>query len=424
MEENFLDEREDGKMQAKLTQTFVNTVKPADKLLRIRDTNTVGLVLFVNAGGKKSYFVDYKRLNGKRADYKIGDASRYTLAEARDIARDFLASIDKGIDPTEPEKKITLGEFVKDIYTPWVLENRRSGESTVYMLNANFGFLFDTPLEQITIGDIEKWRGKRKKGGLKTSSINRRITALKAAINWAARRNIIEASPLTKLERLSEEDCDSKVRYLSEEERARLEEALDAREAELRKARGSHNDWLKTRGMKSVVMLGEDDFADHLKPLVLLSLSTGIRRNSLLSLEWRDVNFANKVIMVRAITSKNKKQYYVSMNKLAFDTISRWHAQSKRTGPGQLIFPSPQTGKKMGDCRTAWESLLKRAGIESFRWHDMRHDFASQLVMNGVDLNTVRELMGHADLKMTLRYAHLAPETKMKAVETLDRKSA
>jgi site-specific recombinase XerD len=108
------------------------------------------------------------------------------------------------------------------------------------------------------------------------------------------------------------------------------------------------------------------------------------------------------------------------MNKTAFDTLSRWRNQAKRTAPGSFVFPSPQTGKKMGDCRTSWENLVKAAQIENFRWHDMRHDFASQLVMKGVDLNTVRELLGHADMKMTLRYAHLAPNIKMKAVEMLD----
>jgi integrase len=124
--------------------------------------------------------------------------------------------------------------------------------------------------------------------------------------------------------------------------------------------------------------------------------------------------------MVRAATDKTEKEYYVSLNKLAFETLSRWRGQSKRTSLHDLVFPSPKTGKKLDNCNSSWEALLKSAKIEKFRWHDMRHDFASQLVMRGVDLNTVRELMGHADMKMTLRYAHLAPENKMKAVELLD----
>jgi site-specific recombinase XerD len=110
------------------------------------------------------------------------------------------------------------------------------------------------------------------------------------------------------------------------------------------------------------------------------------------------------------------------MNKVAFDTLSQWKSQMKHTSPNNLVFSSSKTGKKMGNCRTSWESLLKRAQIKDFRWHDMRHDFASHLLMEGVDLNTVRELLGHADMKMTLRYAHLAPAAKMRAVELLEKK--
>jgi integrase len=409
-------------LQAKLTQTFVNTVSPSEKLLRIRDTNTVGLVLFVNPGGKKTYFVDYKRLNGKRADHKIGDAALFTVAEAREAARKFLASIQKGKDPSEPPKPIlTLGTFLSGFYEPWVLEYRKSGKATLAMIKANFEYLFDMPVENIPVTVIEQWRAKKKKDdGVKASSLNRIVTALRAAIGWGIKREIIASNPLVKLEPLSERDSVKKVRYLSDDERARLMAALDEREEKIRSKRENHNKWLEEREYDTLPGIKKGAFADYVKPVVILALSTGIRRNSLLSLEWRDVNLAERVIHVRADTAKNDKEYYVPMSDLAFDTLSRWHKQAKRTAPHNLVFPSPKSGKKMCQCDTAWRSLLKKAGVENFRWHDMRHDFASRLVMRGADLNTVRELLGHTDLKMTVRYAHLAPEHKLQAVKLLD----
>jgi len=83
-----------------------------------------------------------------------------------------------------------------------------------------------------------------------------------------------------------------------------------------------------------------------------------------------------------------------------------------------LVFPGADGGPLV-DIKTAWSELLAAAEIENFRFHDCRHDYASRLVMAGVDLNTVRELLGHADIKMTLRYAHLAPEHKSAAVAKL-----
>jgi len=98
--------------------------------------------------------------------------------------------------------------------------------------------------------------------------------------------------------------------------------------------------------------------------------------------------------------------------------LKGWQEQTEKSSG--LVFVNDD-GQRFDRANTSWRGLLKQAEIVNFRWHDMRHHFASRLVMGGVDLNTVRELLGHSDYDMTLRYAHLAPEHKMKAVEVLDR---
>lgn len=89
--------------------------------------------------------------------------------------------------------------------------------------------------------------------------------------------------------------------------------------------------------------------------------------------------------------------------------VTKWREQSD--GVGQVFEPQ--------DVKKGWGALLTAAKVTGFRFHDLRHHFASKLVMAGVDLNTVRELLGHADIGMTLRYAHLAPEHLASAVEKL-----
>lgn len=103
------------------------------------------------------------------------------------------------------------------------------------------------------------------------------------------------------------------------------------------------------------------------------------------------------------------------MNAEALDALTRWNKQASDT---RLVFTN-RDGGRVDNVRKSWAGVLKAAKITSFRWHDMRHTFASWLVMRGVDLNTVRELLGHGDIKMTLRYAHLAPQHKADAVARL-----
>jgi integrase len=276
------------------------------------------------------------------------------------------------------------------------------------------------PIAELSVMEIEQWRTKRIQEGRKAATLNRQVTALKATLSWAFNYEIIEKKPLEKLGRLSEADSEKKVRYLSPDERERLFKALDKREERIRTGRESHNQWSQEREYSTLPDLRTAHFVDHLKPMIIVSLNTGIRQGSLFRLRWSDIDFQEGILTVRAVNAKNEKTVHIPMNETLKQTLAKWKEQTEGDGE-KLVFPSPKSGEVMDNCKTAWAKLLKDAEISKFRWHDMRHDFASHLVMNSVDLNTVRELMGHADLKMTLRYAHLAPAVKMKAVETLDK---
>lgn len=139
-----------------------------------------------------------------------------------------------------------------------------------------------------------------------------------------------------------------------------------------------------------------------------------MRRGEIFSLEWSDVNFNEA--RVRVADSKSGHSRTVQMNKSVGDLLKKWRAQTSGKG---LVFPG-KNGNRLDNITSAWRALMKRAQIEGFRFHDLRHDFASRLVSNGVSLNTVRELLGHSDMKMTLRYAHLAPDAGRAAVAILD----
>jgi integrase len=147
-------------------------------------------------------------------------------------------------------------------------------------------------------------------------------------------------------------------------------------------------------------------------------VNTGVRRGELLSLTWADVALTGDnphiTVHTKDPNSRSVHTRHIPLNTEVLGVLKSWRA----VHPGQDRVFAIDTGFK-----SAWKSLLKRAQITRFRWHDLRHHFASRLVQEGVPLNTVRDLMGHADIKMTLRYAHLAPDQRRQAVELLVRPS-
>ncbi|OWQ91700.1 hypothetical protein CDQ91_19350 [Sphingopyxis witflariensis] len=403
-------------MQTALTQMAVDKLTTPTTKIDYRDTRLKGLVLRVMPSGTKSYYCEYAR--GKRV--WLGRADVLGVSEARESARAILADFYRGIDPIEARKPKavipTYREFLDGDYAAWAKSNQKAHEQNLKRLATAFKTLLDRPLDKITGLDIERWRAVQVERGLSNQTINRDLASIKASFNRAVDWGLLIANPLAKIKKSRVDDC-MKVRFLSEAEEPRLRAAIEAREERRRVERDSANRWRAERGYVLLPSLRDFVFTDHVKPLILLSMNTGCRRGELFDLTWSNVDLDRRILTVTGATAKSRRTRHIPLNREATAVLLNWRAQCEDTSG--LVFVNEQ-GERFDRVNSSWRRLLKDAEITAFRWHDMRHHFASRLAMGGVDLNTIRELLGHSDYAMTLRYAHLAPEFKLKAVEVLD----
>jgi|TARA_B100001964_G_scaffold236425_1_gene298124 site-specific recombinase XerD len=224
---------------------------------------------------------------------------------------------------------------------------------------------------------IKKMRGE----GVGDTMINHELRLLRHAYNLAIKEwELVDTTPFAKVS--IPKGNNKRVRYLSKEEEKMLLANLP--------------DWLR--------------------PIVIIARETGLRLSNIANLTWTQVNLFSKMIIIER--TKNGNPIGIPMTKNVFDTLK---ALSKvRRIDSDFIF-----GKKGKPFRRWWISksfkrVCEKAGIENFRFHDLRHDFCSRLVQRGVDLYTVAALAGHKDISTTQRYAHLSPEKLKSAVEMLN----
>lgn len=156
----------------------------------------------------------------------------------------------------------------------------------------------------------------------------------------------------------------------------------------------------------------------HLKPVIVVALNTGMRRGEILNLKWNQIDFEKELIKVE--NTKSGKKRHIHINSELASLLLRLKSEEDS---GEFVFVNPDTGKPFLDLKRAFKGACKKAAIEDLRFHDLRHTFASRLVENGVDLITVKDLLGHSTVKMTERYTHPNQDLKKKAVEMLVRKS-
>jgi integrase len=232
----------------------------------------------------------------------------------------------------------------------------------------------------ITPQDIERKLAALSDAGRKPATLNRYRSMLSLIFSLGMRNGKVKANPAREVRRRTENN--ERVRHLDEEEEQALRAVIQAR------------------------------FPDREAELDL-ALQTGMRRGEQYQLRWQDANLASGIITIPR--SKHGGVRHIPINSTARAVLEGLRS---RTGSQLYVCPGPQQNRESTNSRW-FEKAVRTAGVEDFRWHDLRHTFASRLAMAGVNLRAIQELLGHKSVAMTQRYTHLSDSHLRQAIEQI-----
>jgi len=317
-------------------------------------------------------------------------ASFERLTDARRWAQQTEAAIREGrYFKTREAQRHTLAELI-DRYVADVLPRKKGAPKQYQQLAWWREHLGVYALADLTPPLLAEYRDKLAAGFPGTeprgpATVVRYLAALSHCLSVAVKEyQWLDDSPMRKVRKPKEPR--GRVRFLSEPERAALLTACEA----------SPN--------------------PYLLPVVVLALSTGMRAGEIMNLEWRDVDLVRGWLTLRE--TKNGAMRGVPLAGKALELLKE-HARLRRRLDTPLLWPGVHPNKPM-DLRQPWEKALQQAGIQNFRFHDLRHSAASYLAMNGASLNEIAAVLGHKTLAMVQRYAHLSESHQAGVVERMN----
>lgn len=322
------------------------------------------------------YYADGKRQRKKHGKYKKL-AELYLSDIELQIAREELKiPTDAAIDEFFENFMVYAEAHV----SPKTLEKYKTVISSFQTFRSKFNSV--NKLSKVTPGFLEDLKLARVRKVSK-GTVNHDLKILGIIFNRAVKQNLIKKNPAREVERFKVEQ--KEVRFFSLEEIQKILETC----------------------------------SERMYPAYLILIHTGVRKGELLELEWNDVDFERRIIKIGpkdGWTPKGKRPREIPINDELFEMILEQRKKSK--GSSYVL---EKNGSNRYD-RTLWEDIKKltrELGIKNANIHTFRHTFASYLIMNGVDIVTVKELLGHRDITTTMRYAHLMPNHKMWAVNKL-----
>ncbi len=314
-----------------------------------------------------------------------------TKAGAQEYERQLRSAMLTPEADSNSEKEVkTFRRFVKEFLQYYVkVENKPSEQRTKKIVFDNhlipaFG---RKRLDEITVRDIDRFKSQKLSQGRSPKTVNNYLAILSRCLVIAVEWEELEKTPKIKMLKTPEPEFD----YLDFDEARRL---LEAAKSE-----------------------------PHWWTMILVALRTGLRQGELLALRWQDVDLVAKRLSVRQAaaggiigTPKSGRRREIELGEEVLTAL-----KDHRHLRGELVF-CHETGRllRANECKHPLWRACKRAGLRRIGWHVLRHTFASHLVMRGAPLKAVQELLGHADIRMTMRYAHLNEKSRREAVKLLD----
>ncbi|MBN3758394.1 tyrosine-type recombinase/integrase [Paraburkholderia sp. Tr-20389] len=417
------------KNKVNITREFLRGLEATGKFQEYADADLTGFKVRVLPSGSITFTVRYYKPDGSEGRRAIGKYPAMSASDAREAARRELEQTPTKQDTPAvvEEKKRRRAESVRRAHGVPSLRTFLDGDYTAYLeangiatanaslIRSSFPDLLDRGLDEFNGWMLEQWKSKAVKTGITQKTIANKLHALQGLLRVAVKAGHITDNPAKDVERNGRAEV--VVRYLGKNdplERERLYAAMEAREEANRDARHRTIAHRRMRKQAAPPSLRNVRYTDYLQPLVITALHTGMRKGELLALEWEDVDFELRTIHVRRAVAKSDRRRDIPISDELLACLTAWKPLAHRV----YVFGNPETDAPLTDFGNAWDSLLDAAGIKGFRFHDTRHDFATQLVAKGTDLYKVKTLLGHSSFAMVERYAHIDPDHLHAAIAT------
>ncbi len=329
---------------------------------------------------KTAYWYVRYSINGKDKWESVGKVGEVTKAVAEKKLQDIKRKINMGVYEYQDEK--TTLESLENEYIHYVKETKklRTWKDREFHLQTLKAYFKDKTLNQITSKDIDEFKQFRLQS-IKVASVNRELATLRHIYNLARRWKKFYGENPVSVSGLMPED-NKRDRVLSIEEEKRL----------------------------------LDNSALHLRPIILTSLHSGLRKGELLSLQWVNVDFDNNIFIIKPSYNKSKKLKKVPINSYLRTILLELKLRNSRKS--EYVFLGDDD-KPVKDIKTAFNNACKRASIDDFKFHDLRHTSGTRLLESEVGIELISKILGHSSVELTMkRYLH--PEESLKdSVEKL-----